>query len=102
MNAVFRFIARAVSTMLGTGRTMGTQVLVVIPWRAGVTPRNIEVWQGRVEDGTTLCALNVYAPRAIKESMLGVCACWMPSGRQPSMTTRIAPQVEESLIGRSA
>ena len=47
------------STMLGTGRTMGTQVLVVMPWRAGVTPRNIEVWQGRVEDGTTLCASNV-------------------------------------------
>ena len=59
MNAVLRFIVWAVSTMLGTGRTMGTQVLVVMPWRSGVTPRNIEVWQGRVEDGTTLCAAKV-------------------------------------------
>ena len=40
--------------MLGTGRTIGTHVLVVIPCRDGVTPRNIEVWQGSVADGTTL------------------------------------------------
>ena len=43
--------------MLGTGRTMGTHVLVVMPCRDGVTPRNIEVWHGRVEEGTTLWAL---------------------------------------------
>ena len=40
--------------MLGTGRTIATHVLVVIPCRDGVTPRNIEVWQGSVADGTTL------------------------------------------------
>ena len=45
--------------MLGTGRTIGIQVLVVMPCRDGVTPRNIEVWQGRVADGTTLWALKV-------------------------------------------
>ena len=74
-DAVLRFIACADSAMLGTGRTIGTHVLVVMPCREGVTPRNIEVWHGNVADGTTLCALNVYAPRAIRESMLGVTAC---------------------------
>ena len=39
------------------GLTWGTQVLVRMPCRCGGTPRNMEVWQGKVDEGMTVRAV---------------------------------------------
>ena len=39
------------------GRTIGCQVLVVMPWRVASTPRNMLVWHGNVQHGMTVRAV---------------------------------------------
>jgi hypothetical protein len=49
----------------------------------------MEVWQGSVTLGMTVCAVSEAAPSARSRSIVGVSACTMPSGRIPSIETSI-------------
>ena len=68
---------------------MGWYWFTVTPWRSGVTLWNMDMWQGRVTEGSTVRASRVQAPMRRISSAKGWPQAVNPSGRMPSMEIRI-------------